>query len=153
MVSNWKFSGPMRNRAIYEKLRNLKVGEELTISYSEWRTMTSPVIALRAARYSHQFKVHRLADRGGWVVVRLRDAPAAELEKHHGRSSYGPMATRRVYERVRSMKVGEELTLSANDWRSATSPMHAIGRSERYRDNFKVRELEGGGGWVISRVK
>jgi hypothetical protein len=116
--------------------------------------MASPVTALRAGKYSHQFKVLGLPERAGWVIVRLRDAPPTEkIEKQPRRSRYGPVATRRVYQRVRALKVGEELTVSANDWQAATSPMHTIRRSERYRDDFQVRELEGGRARIISRVK
>ena len=69
------------------------------------------------------------------------------------RKSNGAIATRHVYERMRSLRVGEAFTLEWKEWKVPTSPKHSIGQNARYRDHFKVEELEGGKGWVISRVK
>ena len=66
---------------------------------------------------------------------------------------YGPVATRPIYERLRQMQVGEEFRLQPKEWPVATSPKDSIGRSARYRDDYNVRELGSGEGWVISRVK
>lgn len=82
--------------------------------------------------------------------MRLKDATGAA---NVGATPYGPMATRGVYERVRSLQVGEEFTLKASEWSSATSPVESIGKSARYRDYYTVRELSDGKGWVISRIK
>jgi len=66
---------------------------------------------------------------------------------------YGPIATRPVYERMRSLQIGEAFTVAWKDWRAATPPTETIGKSARYRDHFKVDELDGGMGWRISRVR
>jgi len=66
---------------------------------------------------------------------------------------HGPIATRHVYERMRSLRVGETFTVERHEWKVATSPKESIGKSARYRDHVKVEELEGGKGWLISRVK
>jgi hypothetical protein len=150
LISNTKMSGPMGNRAIYEKIRALKVGEELTVNRSEWKTMTPPTAILHNPSYCGQFSVRRLDERAGWVIVRLKDAAGAA---NVGATPYGPIATRAVYARVRSLRVGEDLTLKASEWRSATSPVESIGKSERYRDYYVVRELNDGKGWVISRIR
>jgi len=39
------------------------------------------------------------------------------------------------------------------EWKVPTSPEDSIGKNSRYRDHFKIEELGGGKGWVISRVK
>jgi hypothetical protein len=65
----------------------------------------------------------------------------------------GPIATRPVYERMRSLRVGEAFTVERKEWQVATSPKDSIGKNARYRDHFKVEELEGGKGWLIARVK
>jgi hypothetical protein len=54
---------------------------------------------------------------------------------------------------MRALKIGEEFTLLTGQWRVATSPMNSIGKSIKYRGHIKVRELESGTGWIISRVK
>ena len=69
------------------------------------------------------------------------------------RMAYGPIATRKIYDRVRSMQVGEELTVKWEEWAMATPLSDAILKSPTYRDEYKVRELEGGKGWMITRVK
>jgi hypothetical protein len=69
------------------------------------------------------------------------------------KQGYGTLATRTVYQRLRALEVGEEFTLSTKEWKVATSPMDSIGKSVRHRDHIKVRELENGTGWIISRVK
>ena len=68
------------------------------------------------------------------------------------RMAYGPIATRRIYERVRAMQVGEELTAKHEEWAMATPFADAIVKSPTCRDDYKVRELEGGKGWVVTRV-
>ena len=65
----------------------------------------------------------------------------------------GPIATRHVYDRMKSLQVGEAFTVEWKEWRAATPPTITIGRSPRHRDHFKVEELVGGKGWRISRVK
>jgi hypothetical protein len=67
--------------------------------------------------------------------------------------SCGPIATRHVYERMKSLQVGEAFTVEWKDWRAATPPTDTMGKSARYRDHFKVEELDGGRGWRITRVK
>jgi hypothetical protein len=66
---------------------------------------------------------------------------------------YGAIATRHIYERMRSLRVGEAFTLERKEWKVPTSPKDSISKNSRYRDHFKVEELERGEGWVISRVK
>jgi hypothetical protein len=75
--------------------------------------------------------------------VALKDRP----------KSLGPFATRHVYERVRSLRVGEEFTLKLSEWGSATAPTITIGNNRSFRDCIKVRELGDRKGWLISRVK
>ena len=58
-----------------------------------------------------------------------------------------------MYDRLKTLQVGEEFTLKLSEWKSATPPTDSIGHSRRYRDCFQVRELEVGKGWVITRVK
>jgi hypothetical protein len=65
----------------------------------------------------------------------------------------GPIATRHVYDRMKSLQVGEAFTVEWKQWRAATSPKDSIGKSRRYRDHFNVEELDGGKGWRISRVR
>ena len=65
----------------------------------------------------------------------------------------GPIATRHVYERMRSLRVGEAFTAECEEWKVPTSPKDSIGKNLRYRDHFKVEELERGKGWRISRVR
>jgi hypothetical protein len=139
--------GPIRNRAIYNTLRALKVGEELTIMRSEWKMQTIPPATLRAPRHKDQFEVRWLEDGDGWLVVRVKEAP---IRKEQIR---GPMVTRAIYERIRTLRIGENFTLQASEWKMATSPMDSIGKGARYRDKIVLRELENGTGWVISRVK
>jgi hypothetical protein len=67
--------------------------------------------------------------------------------------SYGLIATRPVYERMRSLQVGEAFTVAPKEWPIATPPTATIGKNVRYRDHFKVEALEGGKGWRISRVR
>jgi hypothetical protein len=140
-------TGPIRNRAVYDTLRAMKVGEELTIRRSEWRTQTIPPASFSIPKYRGQFEVKWLEDGDGWRVVRLKEAPA---DKEQIR---GPMVTRAIYERIRLLRVGEKFTLAASEWRVATCPMESIGKSKRYQDRIVVRVLENGAGWVISRVK
>jgi hypothetical protein len=140
-------TGPIRNRAVYETIRALKVGEELMIKRSEWRALTLPPAALLNAGYRGQFDVRWLADGDGWLVVRVREAPPGK-EQHHG-----PVVTRAIYEQIRSLRIGEKFTLAKSEWRVATSPMESIGKSARYRDRIIVRPLEHGEGWLISRVR
>jgi len=67
-------TGPIRHRAIYEKLRALKIGEEITIARSEWRARTPPTSALVYARnHRGKFVVRKLVDRAGWLVVRASE--------------------------------------------------------------------------------
>jgi hypothetical protein len=139
-------TGPIRNRAVYETIRALKVGEELTIKRSEWRALTLPPAALLNAGYRGQFDVRWLDDGDGWLVVRVKEAPIRQ-------QLHGPMVTRAIYEQIRSLRVGEKFTLAKSEWRVATSPMDSIGKSARYRDRIIVRPLEHGEGWLISRVK
>jgi hypothetical protein len=140
-------TGPIRNRAVYNTLRALKVGQELTIKRSEWRTQTLPPAALVIPGYRGQFDVTWLEDGDGWRVVRLKEAPVGTERAR------GPMVTRAIYERIRSLRVGEKFTLAANEWRMATAPEESIGKSKRYWDRIVVRPLENGTGWLISRVK
>ena len=51
------------------------------------------------------------------------------------RMAYGPIATRRIYERVRAMQVGEELTAKHEEWAMATPFADAIVKSPTYRDD------------------
>jgi hypothetical protein len=67
--------------------------------------------------------------------------------------SYGLIATRPVYERMRSLQVGEAFTVAPKEWPIATPPTATIGKSARYRNHIKVEELDGGRGWRISRVR
>jgi hypothetical protein len=67
--------------------------------------------------------------------------------------SLGPFATRHVYERVRSLQVGEEFTLELSEWKSATAPTITIGNNRSFRDRIKVTELGDRKGWLISRLK
>jgi len=67
--------------------------------------------------------------------------------------AYGPIATRKIYDRMRSMQVGEEFALKRSEWKVATSPVDSIGKSAKYRDDYTVRELADGTGWVIVRVR
>jgi hypothetical protein len=67
--------------------------------------------------------------------------------------AYGPIATRKIYDRMRSMQVGEEFALKRSEWRVATSPVDSIGKSAMYKHDYTVRELADGTGWVIARVK
>ena len=52
------------------------------------------------------------------------------------RMAYGPIATRKIYDRVRSMKVGEELTVKCEEWAMATPFADAIVMSPTYRDGL-----------------
>src|SRR5450631_921242 len=113
-------TGPIRNRAIYNTLRALKVGEELTINRSEWRTRTLPPAALIIPGYRGQFEVKWLEDGDGWRVLRLKEAPVREQQVR------GPMVTRAVYQQIRSLRVGEKFTLATSEWRVATSPTDTI---------------------------
>jgi hypothetical protein len=67
--------------------------------------------------------------------------------------SQGPFATRHVYERVRSLQVGEEFTLTVSEWKSATAPTITIGNNRSFKDYIRVTELGDHKGWRISRVK
>jgi hypothetical protein len=67
--------------------------------------------------------------------------------------SYGLIATRPVYNRMRSLQVGEAFTVAPQDWPIATPPTDTIGKNARYRAHFKVEELDRGRGWRIIRVK
>jgi hypothetical protein len=136
-----------RNRAMYETIRALKVGEEMTIKRSEWSTVTLPPAALNIRDYRSQFEVRWLEDGDGWRVIRVKEAPVRESRAR------GPTMTRAIYERIQSLRVGEKFTLAASEWRMATSPVDSIRKSERYRDKIVLRELENGRGWIISRVK
>jgi hypothetical protein len=140
-------TGPIRNRAVYDTIRGLKVGEELTIKRSEWRTQTIPTAAFSIPKYRGQFEVKWLEDGDGWRVVRLKEAPARKEQVR------GPMVTRAIYERIRSLRIGEKFTLAASEWKIATAPEESIGKSKRYRDRIAVRPLDHGEGWLISRVK
>jgi hypothetical protein len=123
-------TGPIRNRAMYDRLRALKVGQELTIKRSEWRTQTIPPATLGIPKYRGQFEVSWLEDGDGWRVVRVK---AASVRESRAR---GPMVTRAVYQRIQSLRVGEKFTLAASEWRMATSPVDSIRKSERYRDKM-----------------
>ena len=65
----------------------------------------------------------------------------------------GPVATRHIYDRMRTLQVGEAFTVKWNEWGTPTPPNETIKRSPRYREHFKIEELDGGKGWLISRVK
>ena len=65
----------------------------------------------------------------------------------------GPVATRHIYERMRSLQVGEALTLKLKEWETPTPPNETIGRSPLYREYFKVEGLDGGKGWRITRIR
>jgi hypothetical protein len=99
------------------------------------------------------------ADSSRWRILRRG---RIKLEHHalegtdavnESPKSLGPLATRKVYERLKSLQAGESFTVTPNDWGSATLPTDSLGNSRRYRDYFQVRSLQGGKGWVISRVK
>ena len=66
---------------------------------------------------------------------------------------YGPIATRKIYDRMRSMQVGEEFALKRSEWKVATSPVVSIGKSAKYRYDYTVSELADGTGWVIVRIR
>jgi hypothetical protein len=137
--------GSKRNRTIYNTLRALKVGEELTIKRSEWKAQTLPSATLRAPVHKDQFEVRWLDDRNGWRVVRVKEAPTRQ-------QLHGPIESRAFYERIRSLRVGEKFTLAKSEWRVATTPVEAMSGNARYRDQIVVEELEDGG-WIIARVK
>jgi hypothetical protein len=65
----------------------------------------------------------------------------------------GPVATRHIYERMRSLQVGEAFTVKWNDWGTSSPPNETIRRSPRYREYFKVEGLDGGKGWRITRIR
>jgi hypothetical protein len=68
--------------------------------------------------------------------------------------SHGLIATTRpVYQRMRSLQVGEAFTVAPKEWPIATPPTDTIGKNVRYRDHFKVEQLDGGKGWRITRFK
>jgi hypothetical protein len=69
------------------------------------------------------------------------------------KKAYGPIATRKIYDRMRSMQAGEEFTLKRSEWKVATPPVDTIGKSATYRDDYTVRELADRTGWVIARVR
>jgi len=92
--------------------------------------------------------VHTLQDGG----LDLLEA-STDMTEPGKKQSYGTIATRRVYERIRALQVGEDFTLLRSEWKVATLPTDSIGKAIRYRDHIKVRELEDGTGWIILRVK
>jgi hypothetical protein len=65
----------------------------------------------------------------------------------------GPMANRRVYERLNALTLGESFTLMRADWKTTTSPTDALRYTKNYRGRFSVRRLDDGTGWVIWRLK
>jgi hypothetical protein len=65
----------------------------------------------------------------------------------------GSLANRKVYERLRSMRVGEEFLLRSSEWKTPTEPTHTIRYSPHYRGRFSVTRLEDGTGWLIVRLK
>jgi uncharacterized protein (DUF2249 family) len=67
-------TGPIGNRRIYDRLKSLKVGQELKLEISEWKGHTTPQSLNWNPRYQGQFTVRRLADGTGWVVMRLKRA-------------------------------------------------------------------------------
>jgi hypothetical protein len=68
-------------------------------------------------------------------------------------TKYGPIATRHIYDRMRELPVGAQFTLERHDWPMPTSLKDSIISNVRYRDHFTVEELDGGGGWRITRIK
>jgi hypothetical protein len=54
---------------------------------------------------------------------------------------------------MRSLQVGEAFTVAPKEWPIATPPTDTIGKNVRYRDHFKVEQLDGGKGWRITRFK
>ena len=65
------------NEEILNAIDTLEVDEGLTFEDSEWKTKTPPVNSLsgyqkRVAWKDRKFRCRRLADKGGWLVTRLR---------------------------------------------------------------------------------
>jgi uncharacterized protein (DUF2249 family) len=64
----------------------------------------------------------------------------------------GPIGNRRIYDRLKSLKVGQKLKLELSEWKGHTTPQ-CLNWNPRYQGQFTVRRLEDGTGWVVMRLK
>jgi len=69
------------------------------------------------------------------------------------RSKTGPIGNRQIYERLKSLKVGEGLTVGRSEWKGRSPPTQNLQYTSRYRGEFAVSRLEGGTGWLIVKLR
>lgn len=60
------------NEEIYRVVKNLEIGEGMTIDTEEWKTKTSPsmVFSQYGARWNKKFMCRTIT--GGWVIKRIK---------------------------------------------------------------------------------
>jgi hypothetical protein len=65
----------------------------------------------------------------------------------------GPFATRLIYDRLRSLEVGEGFTLAYSEWKVATPPDQNILSNPKYAGRFTISPSKDSKGWLIARIK